>query len=331
MPSNLRPDPSPFRQSAAVPRLVFGVAAAASSWWIVAACSDLEGDYRDRVCDPATDSNCPPAGSSQAGGDGPGGAGGPTTTTANGGAGGTGGAPPECNTDAECTDPAMAKCDTSVAGGTCVACDASPQCEGIAATPVCATSGDRVGTCVACTATEAGACTAMQTCNLLDETCADVAPTTVDTCEPCTNDDQCLANHRCVPMDFPVGTDLGHFCLEDATLGTCERPYLVFVNEPSINDVAATNYCGIDQDSVTCPAVIALSDSWQCPGGTDGMCSPDSNPANEVMVPGAICEQVGAASNRCTHPCSVPDECPASGPPSTCGNGGMGGPEWCGG
>ncbi|MEM6792130.1 MAG: hypothetical protein AAF715_31725 [Myxococcota bacterium] len=269
---------------------------------------------------------CPPASPAASGG-----AGGTAATNtggtggATGGAGGTGGAPPECTTDTECTDPARAKCDA----GTCVACDASPQCESLAATPVCATTGARAGTCVACTLTEAGSCTAMQTCNLLDETCADVEPSILRACQPCTNDDQCETNHRCVPMDFPIGTDLGFYCLEDATLGTCERPYGVLINETSLNGEPATNYCGIDQDAVSCPAVIALQQSWQC-SGTPGMCSPDGI-VPEEPVPGALCEQVGAFSNRCTYACAVVDECPAAGPPSTCGNGGMVPPGWCGG
>lgn len=262
----------------------------------------------------------PPSTSSTGGA---GGSGGVTSSTTGGG--GTGGAP-GCTTDAECTDPMAAKCNTG--DGTCVPCDASTQCEGLTGTEVCATSGDDAGTCIQCNATEG--CTAAQTCNLLDNTCVDVAPTTVDTCSACTNDAQCVANHRCVPMEFPTGTAHGYFCLEIPN-PSCSRPFGVFINEASINGEAATNYCGIDEDSTTCEAVNALLDGWVC-SGNDGMCSPDGI-VPEVAVPGALCRQVGALANQCTYACAVASECPAAGPPSSCGDGPSmtGPPDWCGG
>ncbi|MEM6792129.1 MAG: hypothetical protein AAF715_31720 [Myxococcota bacterium] len=273
--------------------------------------------------DDATTTDATTTTSTSAGGNG---AGGPTTTAATGGAGGTGGAPPECTTDAECTDPTQAKCDA----GTCVACDASPQCEGLAATPVCATSGARAGTCVACTLTEAGSCTASQTCNLLDETCADVAAMSVDTCGACSNDAQCVADHRCVPMDFPVGTAHGFYCLELPN-PACTQPYSVFLNEPSLNGEAATNYCGIDEDNATCEAVTALLEGWVC-SGTDGMCSPDGV-VPEEPVAGALCRQVGSIADQCTYACASAVNCLIGPPGNTCGDtpGPSGPPNWCGG
>jgi hypothetical protein len=235
----------------------------------------------------------------------------------------------DCVSDAHCTDPDKAKCD--VGTNTCVDCDDSEQCAGIAGAGVC--SG---GDCVECVLGEEEACTGETTCNLVTNECVAVAPGDVGTCEPCTNDLQCSANHRCIPMEFPVGTSHGYFCLEEA-MPTCEQPYLVFINEQSISGADAVNYCGFDQNITTCQAVRALEQGWRCEGDdgkccsgsvalVDGMC--DSN-APEVDVPGALCRQVGAGANRCTYACATALDCPSAGPPSSCG--GMPTPTWCGG
>jgi hypothetical protein len=55
-----------------------------------------------------------------------------------------------CLDHPDCTDPAAAKCD----GGTCVPCNDSAQCAGIANAEVC-----EAGTCVECVLGEEDACT----------------------------------------------------------------------------------------------------------------------------------------------------------------------------
>jgi len=242
---------------------------------------------------------------------GPGGAGGQAGNPGGAGMGGTGGAG-GCATDADCISPSAAKCE----GGACVPCDSSEQCEGLAGTEVCSE-----GACVECALGQEQACQGSESCDLVAKACVAVAPGSVDTCGACTNDVQCVTNHRCIPMDFPMGTAHGYYCLAEA-MPTCDdRPYTVPINEASISGAPATNYCGINQDLATCEAVRALQDDWRC-SGTDGMCSPDGMQP-EVAVPGALCRQVGLTSNRCTYACNAAPQCPFGPPQSTCGDGPM--------
>jgi len=253
-----------------------------------------------------------------------------TTTSVGGGSsvggGGSGGAT-GCATDADCISALAAKCDPVTSA--CVACDASPQCAGISGTEVCATEGAMAGSCVECTATE-GCGGGSETCNLLESTCAAIAPGSLDTCEACSNDGQCPANHRCVPMDYPAGTFHGHYCLK--LTPTCLEPLTVSGNATSLNG-EAVEYCGLDEDRATCEAVNALLDNWRCTG-TDGMCS-EMMGGTEVAVPGALCRDLdnGNLPNRCTYGCGAAASCPDVPPLNTCGGSGMGGndPDWCGG
>ena len=282
---------------------------AAATLTAAAACGD----------DDATASSSATTTATSAGGSG----GAPTTSTTT--AVGTGGAP-ACTTDADCTNPTAAKCDTSA--GTCVPCDASPQCQGLTGTEVCATTGDDAGTCIQCNAQEG--CADTQTCNLLDNTCADVAPQALGTCDACTNDVQCPNNHRCVPMEYPVGTAHWYYCLQVEDAGNCTEPYTSLLNNrTTVNDQSGSRFCGIDEDTATCDAVRALLDNWRCTG-TDGMCSPDGL-VPEAPVSAALCRPVGGTANRCTYACAGASECKPSGAGSSCGGGTGGGPNWCGG
>ena len=253
------------------------------------------------------------------GGDGGGGADGGGGQAAGGDGGG--GAPPECVDHEDCTDADEAQCD---ADGNCVPCEDSSHCAGVAGLPSCL-----AGSCVECQLGEEDACSGGETCDLLESECVAVAPGSVENCKACSNDLQCEAGHKCIPMDFD-GQAHGHYCLKDTT-GGCTEPYTVLINQPSISGEAAQNYCGIEEDLATCEAVHALLDNWRC-SGTDGMCGPFQQP--EVPVPGAICRDInsGTLTNRCTYACAGTPECPPNATQGTCDdNGGMGPPNWCGG
>ena len=281
----------------------------------VAGCH-LIGGASDIVFEEA--STASGAGNAAPGGGGSGAEGGGTTTQGGGGTG-AGGSPP-CTFDSDCTDPNNARCD----GSNCVPCNDSMQCEGIAGTEVC---NIPEGECVECKLDEESACNTLQTCDLIEMECAGAGELTLNNCEPCTNDTQCVAGHRCIALDFPVGTEQGYYCLEEFTAG-CQRPFQVLVNKPSIRGVPATDYCGIDEDNATCPAVNALLQGWVCDAGmTDGMCSPDGIAAEEPVT-GALCRQVGGCANCCTYACGIATQCPAAAPANTCGGAA---PMWCGG
>jgi hypothetical protein len=262
------------------------------------------------------------------------GGGGSTTTDGGGGQGGVGGGP-DCLNHSHCTEPGAAKCDP--ASNECVPCDpddadVATQCAGIAGEAIC-----DAGTCVECTLGDQSACTAPQTCDLVAKECVDTAPGDVGNCEPCTNDVQCAADHKCVPMEYPLGTDLGYFCLKSNS-GGCAKPYGVTVTKPSISGEPDAGYCGVSQNLTTCPAVRTLEQDWRCTG-TDGKCCSGSAPldgancaaqAPEVDVPGALCRQVGSLiGDRCTYACGQVSHCLELDPGDTCA--GTPAPTWCGG
>ncbi len=252
-----------------------------------------------------------------------------------GGTGGSGGDPcggcqeptPMCDTDSntcvaclghdDCTSATAARCE----GGSCVPCQGSAECSGVAEGEVC-----EAGTCVECALSDESACTASQTCDLVQLTCVDVTAGSIGNCEACTNDAQCT-DGRCIPMDFEESPH-GYYCLTEPS-PMCDQPFSVTINRPSLNGAAATNYCGIVEDLATCEAVLALLGSWYCTG-TDGMCSELAG-GPEVAVPGSVCRQVGFVGDRCTYECSTGFECPSLGPPSSCGDGDSSPPGWCGG
>ncbi|MCB9603808.1 MAG: hypothetical protein H6721_24850 [Sandaracinus sp.] len=83
-----------------------------------------------------------------------------------------------CDADADCADPSAPRCDGATK--TCVACEGDASCARFAATPFCATTGDRMGRCVACDS---------------DADCTDADAARCDletnTCAPCTASPQC--------------------------------------------------------------------------------------------------------------------------------------------
>ena len=226
-----------------------------------------------------------------------------------------------CITHSDCTDLTAPQCVDAT--GTCGPCDVAAACMDRSGTGVCATAGDNMGACVECTASETTACGA-NPCTVPD-TCSAFG-TAQTTCEACDTDDNCTdPEHFCVPMEFPVGTTrAGGYCLK-ATPG-CSRPLtIVLTGRQSLSDVTGQRYCGVNEALTTCEAVNALLDDATCPGGMDSLCAE-----------GAICRTLdpgGAAlPDRCTYRCGVASECinpPSAG--STCGAGGTGGDDYCGG
>jgi len=222
-----------------------------------------------------------------------------------------------CLDHGDCTDPAAARCEA----GSCVPCQGSTECADLLPGEVCDS-----GACVECAIGEVDACTASQTCDLLQNECVDVTAGSVANCKACTNDGQC-ADGRCIPMQFESSAH-GHYCLAEPS-PTCDRPFQVPLNRSSLNGAVATNYCGIEEDLATCEAVLALLQGWYCTG-TDGMCS-ELQAGTEVAGPGAICEQVGVGGDQCTYACGIASQCPSSAPANTCGTGAGTPPGWCGG
>ncbi len=208
----------------------------------------------------------------------------------------------QCRTNTHCLSATASRCT----GDTCASCMNDSHCSHLSGTPRCFG-----GTCRECTpATEAVDCGG-NSCDPATRVCSGNAIGSQGVCESCVSDSDCSqtgGTFRCIPMNY-MGVARGGYCLR-STPG-CARPFLSLITGPSLSGAASTTYCSIDQNVVSCEAVNALRASATCPSGN----------ASECMADGALCNMVGAFSNRCTYVCSVPDECLASGAAASCGAG----------
>lgn len=235
----------------------------------------------------------------------------------------------ECLGDADCTTQDAARCDLELFE--CVPCNDNGQCTDIEGLPNDTNVCDE-GECVDCTpALEAESCVDGKSCNPLTRRCTDTDVSSLGVCEACVADSECGDNgvpsdeYRCVPM-FYEGTrfpdDNSGFCLKTTDSG-CEQPFsITLAARPSLSDPAAdADYCGINENLATCPAVDALLQNQRCPNGTQ----------EECPQPSGLCERVGNLENRCTYRCGLPVQCPADPPADTCGSSGSSSEDYCGG
>ncbi|MBK6580257.1 MAG: hypothetical protein IPG17_29645 [Sandaracinaceae bacterium] len=227
---------------------------------------------------------------------------------------GEGSPTPRCSASRQCVqcrvNTSNLDCRSTTASqcvsNSCASCTTNAHCAHLTNTPYCFNSA-----CRACTPTSEDDDCNGNTCNPVTRACTNTAIGSQGVCESCVSDSDCSqadGTSRCIRMNY-MGTLRGGYCLLQGP--TCDRPFGVFINQQSLSGAAATNYCGIDQSAVSCEAVRALQVSRTCPSGN----------ANECMADGALCAMVGGLSNRCTYPCSSPDECLPTGPASSCGAG----------
>jgi len=115
-----------------------------------------------------------------------------------------------------------------------------------------------------------------------------------------------------------AGTAHGSYCLKDASVAGCVRPFGIAISATSL-DGHASPYCGINETLTTCEAVHALVVDTTC--------------ASDAECPeGGLCRTVGLTANRCTYQCGFASECiPAPVAGSTCGAGTTGSVSYCGG
>lgn len=230
-----------------------------------------------------------------------------------------------CLEHTDCTDPAAARCIE----GACAPCTEPEHCAGVPDAEVCDVER---GLCVECLSS--ADCGGSDTCDLLSHVCVSTPTRSLRTCEACTNDEQCPGNHRCVRMEYMgVPRDPGYYCLLEVDApGDCPPPFVVGTPpRPSLNGIAAETYCGIAESITSCEAARALLDDWRCEAGVDGRCWSPAEPTRVVDIPGARCEDLGGGvlTNRCTYSCAGGlNRCPDT---ITCGDGGTGEANYCGG
>lgn len=207
----------------------------------------------------------------------------------------------------DCVNASASRCD----GGACVKCTTNDDCDHIAGKGVC-----DVGTCVACTVADDAAC-GTKSCNPATKSCTQTTKGTIATCKPCLADSECVGGNqadpdtRCVPMEFQGAPRPGGFCLRRAAKA-CSRPYTIGIAAKSLSNAAAENYCGIDQQNVTCEAVVDLVDSRTCAGQPDTACGciRDMDGACMAAGKGGLCRDFAVVQDRCTYQCGTTDDCP---------------------
>jgi len=237
-----------------------------------------------------------------------------------------------CTLDEECTDPTAARCNDEM----CTACDDRRQCDNVDGLPGVDNACNDEGVCVDCTPeSETETCPGFNACNPQTEKCTNVQVGRLVVCEECVSDSQCGDDgdesdaFRCVPMYYPnqetrfPNADAG-FCLKSIELGgSCTNPFRIPLTRTSLSGAEADEYCGINEDLATCPAVRALVDDVDCdPGNGDADCP----------QPSGLCRELPGMTNNCTYLCSDIVECKSPpAPGSTCGSSGSGGDDYCGG
>ncbi len=222
----------------------------------------------------------------------------------------------ECLDNVQCGESTASWCDDN----TCAPCQTNDDCAHLAGTTVCNVDA---GQCVQCTPADEGVCGGTS-CNPATNTCTTTELGTVDDCQPCQADSECIGNteaeplRRCVPMEFKGEVREQAYCLKRQATG-CERPYGVLITTSSVSGAPEEAYCGIGQQNVTCEAVTDMLRARSCPGGMDTECGcPRDEDGNcTTQGEGGLCRTVGAFANRCTYQCGTDDQCPDA---TTCAN-----------
>jgi hypothetical protein len=212
-----------------------------------------------------------------------------------------------CLQQSDCTDATASKCDADA----CKPCTIDAECSSIAGKGVC-----NAGACVQCTATNESACDG-NACNPASEQCTATPVGTIDLCGPCLADSECIGGDqadpdvRCVPMKFMGVARPGGFCLRRFSK-TCSRPYFLMPTDlVSLSGATAESYCGIDEDSTRCEAVLDFVNSRACSDGNDTSCGCARNTAGACTEAGqgGLCETVLGVPDTCTIPCGATAQC----------------------
>ena len=210
-----------------------------------------------------------------------------------------------CTTNAQCSlEATLPTCD--VATKACRACATNEDCVGAVGGALCDVDS---GQCVQCfTDASCGS----GTCDVTTNRCTTVAPGSLQRCEPCTSDTQCVGLSACA-ADMFMGSFVGFACMPLANGVQCAqavdalRPMAaresVSTVSGGIADVCAPSA------GATCPSVLDFNST----------CSTDDDCGISGLADGR-CTTVLLTANRCSFPCGVDVECPSQRSCSTVGS-----------
>ncbi len=205
-----------------------------------------------------------------------------------------------CLSGTDCKDATESAC----VDGSCSPCTTNPDCTNISGKNVC--TG---GTCVQCTANDESPCGG-KSCNPTKNTCTGTNRGSVDICHSCVADSECIGGvpsdagaitMRCVPMMMGSASH-GNYCLQILPASSvCLQPYTVVFSTTSASGAATAQYCGVNQSTTTCEAVLDLQASKPC--SVDAECGNGQ---------GGLCKTIVGVGLRCTIPCDISSQCPSS-------------------
>lgn len=217
----------------------------------------------------------------------------------------------ECASDAHCPTAAAAAC----IDGTCTGCTADTQCTRFAATPAC---DEVLATCAtACTPGNEMANCGTKSCDPVGGVCTPTTRETVGVCRQCRSDSECVADHRCIPMEYMGDPRPSAYCLRRLSAG-CTAPYLGVVKRMSLSGAIAEDYCAPAEALTTCEAILDLQAGKTCTAATEGV-----DCGHPDLADDGRCETVGAVNNVCTYSCGTSNHCPVG---VTCNSGYCGAP-----
>jgi len=204
---------------------------------------------------------------------------------------------PACVPPVDCDNAcsgATPHCDVNT--GYCVECLEAAHCPD-PTKPACSSDG-------VCGCTVDADCGG-KSCAVLDGVCTTTTPLSVQTCEPCRSDSECVADHRCVPMNYQGTPRPNGYCLKLVS-ATCERPYGTPINRGSLSDPNnPLAHCGIPESVTTCDAVLDLIHDTSCTAATAA-----EDCGDPLIADDGRCETVGTFPDRCTYSCVMDAECP---------------------
>jgi len=216
----------------------------------------------------------------------------------------------QCMTHTDCAVPAHPQCEDNL----CVPCTDDTACEGREGQSVCDLQIGALteGRCVQCSVTREAPCNG-KVCNPETRLCTARPLASKGTCGQCVGDSECIADHRCIALQYQGAPSAGGaYCLKRVA-ATCVSPYgSTPIFRTSASGAPADSYCGISEQRTTCDAISALITGVTCPSGTDSECD----------VQGGLCRSVNGVASRCTFACALAQECPEG---TTCNAGYCGG------
>jgi hypothetical protein len=150
--------------------------------------------------------------------------------------------------------------------------------------------------------------------------CTQTAKDSVEVCEPCVADSECVAGYVCVSMQFDGVARDSAYCLP-IDEGGCSAPYPNAETRTTVSGDDA-DICTINESLATCEAVL----DYGAPCGDASDCGADG-------LDDGLCEPIEFGGAACTLTCSGFDsmECPNEENFFVCATAGPNGEKWCGG